>query len=278
MPLLLLQCIRICGYTWLYVAVVSHNSRLWWGIPMVKCWIAGSLRITASWITSQVWVCFGYTFPKTDSKSSRKMVVGKRSFPFCEGLFSGAMFFRECIFRWIVTTGMRLALQVIICCHLGRIPIWLQCGGCLCNLGKRRSCRGGRGVRNYIFDTVYLIYSDMKNFIYNHKHMYLDISIYTYTYSYIDMRPLTYAYWCVSRSSYKQSFHTDHPWNMGRRKLIDVRFLSLTCQGHHVLNGSKLFQDISREFISNHNLSVTCTCLWTPCNIWYVTYYYPILK
>ena len=31
------------------------------------------------------------------------------------------------------------------------------------------------------------------------------------------------------------------------------------------------FQDISREFISHHNASVTCTCLWTPCNIWYVT-------
>ena len=82
--------------------------------------------------------------------------------------------------------------------------------------------------------------------------MYLDISIFTYTYT--DIRPLTYAYWCVSRSSYKQSLHTDHPWNMGRRKLIDLRVLSLTCHGHYI-NGSKLFQDTSREFISNHNVT-----------------------
>ena len=151
MPLLLLQCIRLCGYTSLYVAVVSHNSRLWWGIPMVKSWIAGSLRIAASWITSQVGVCFGYILLKNGGWETILSFLWRP-------VFRGYVSFREgiCyIFRWIVTTGMQLVLQVITRCYLHqgkveRIPIWLQCGGCLCNLGKRRSCRGGRGVRNYL--------------------------------------------------------------------------------------------------------------------------------
>ena len=81
-----------------------------------------------------------------------------------------------------------------------RIPIWLQWGGCLCNLGKRRSCRGlGRvcvldGAIWYVMYIWYILI--WRNYMYKYDKTPLNSCI----------------HWPSQESTTSAALCTQHPW------------------------------------------------------------------